>query len=163
MEKHAPLVSTRTVGPLGLAHLPRLWLKVRLAAKGKLADGYRSGEGGFDGLLLDALGIGSADVVEFISTSQPSYLEFEDWVKENAKADSLTAEAIEEMKEKFKDGKKMEDARMTVLHNGVLVHDNLEVKRKTGAGKPEGSILLPTKLQNHGNPVRYRNIWAVEK
>lgn len=115
MEKHAPLVSTRTVGPLGLAHLPRLWLKVRLAAKGKLADGYRSGEGGFDGLLLDALGIGSADVVEFISTSQPSYLEFEDWVKENANADSLTAEAIETFNERVLTFPKPEPARSETL------------------------------------------------
>ena len=49
METHIPLISTRTKGPLGLVHLPRLWLKMRLSAKGKLADEYRAGEGGFDG------------------------------------------------------------------------------------------------------------------
>ncbi|HCD03678.1 MAG TPA: DUF1080 domain-containing protein, partial [Planctomycetaceae bacterium] len=60
-------------------------------------------------------------------------------------------------------GKKTRNARLTVQHNGVLVHDNLEVKRKTGAGKPEGSLALPTKLQNHGNPVRFRNIWLLDR
>ena len=60
-------------------------------------------------------------------------------------------------------GNKTRNARLTVRHNGVLIHDNLEVKRKTGAGKPEGSMLLPTKLQNHGNPVRFRNIWLLDR
>ena len=57
MDTYIPLISTRSVGPLGLVHLPRLWLKMRLSTKGKLAEDYRAGEGGFDGLLLDALGI----------------------------------------------------------------------------------------------------------
>jgi hypothetical protein len=52
MPTHVPLISTRTKGPLGLVHLPRLWLKMRLSAKGQLAEGYRAGEGGFDGKLL---------------------------------------------------------------------------------------------------------------
>lgn len=60
-------------------------------------------------------------------------------------------------------GNKTRNARLTVLHNGVLVHDNVEVKRKTGAGKPEGPLALPTKLQNHGNPVRFRNIWLLDR
>jgi len=59
-------------------------------------------------------------------------------------------------------GKKTRNARLTVRHNGVLVHDDVEVERKTGAGKPEGAVALPTKLQNHGNPVRFRNIWLVD-
>ena len=59
-------------------------------------------------------------------------------------------------------GKKTRNARLTVRHNGVLVHDDVEVGQKTGAGKPEGALALPTKLQNHGNPVRFRNIWLVD-
>ena len=91
METHVPLISTRTKGPLGLVHLPRLWLKMRLSAKGKLADEYRAGERGFDGLLLEALGIDSTAAVAFVSASQPGYLAFEAWVKENAKPGSLTS------------------------------------------------------------------------
>jgi len=61
------------------------------------------------------------------------------------------------------DGKKARNARLTVRHNGVPVHDDVEVERKTGAGKPEGTLALPTKSQNHGNPVRFRNIWLVDR
>ena len=60
------------------------------------------------------------------------------------------------------DGNKTENVRITVMHNGVKVHDNLELPRKTGAGKPESPQLLPTKLQGHSNPVRFRNIWLVK-
>ena len=60
-------------------------------------------------------------------------------------------------------GKKTSNARLTVRHNGVLVHDDIKVEQKTGAGKPEGAVPLPTKLQNHGNPVRFRNIWLVDR
>lgn len=58
-------------------------------------------------------------------------------------------------------GKKVANARMSVLHNGVKIHDDVEVKSTTvgaEAGEAaEGSI----QLQNHGNPVYYRNVWVV--
>ncbi|MBQ15689.1 MAG: hypothetical protein CMJ65_01055 [Planctomycetaceae bacterium] len=60
-------------------------------------------------------------------------------------------------------GKKTGNARLTVRHNGVVIHDDFEVERKTGAGKPEGPLALPTKLQNHSNPIRFRNIWLVDR
>lgn len=59
-------------------------------------------------------------------------------------------------------GKKVKHARMTVLHNGVKVHDNLELDHATTAHPvKEGPHPGPIYLQNHGNPVRYRNIWVV--
>ena len=62
-----------------------------------------------------------------------------------------------------KDGKpvKTQNARITVFQNGVLIHDNVEVPRKTGAGQPEGPKPLPILLQEHGNEVSFRNLWAV--
>ncbi len=96
MNTHVPLISTRSKGPLGLAHLPRLWLKMRLAARGMLADGYRAGEGGFDGALLEAFGIEPAAAVAFVNQTQPGYLAFEAWVQQNAKPESLTPAAIEQ-------------------------------------------------------------------
>ena len=64
----------------------------------------------------------------------------------------------------FKDGKKVKDARITVLHNGVKIHDNVALThRTTGSPLAEGSGPGFLHLQNHGNPVRYRNIWVVEK
>lgn len=59
-------------------------------------------------------------------------------------------------------GTKIRNARLTVRHNGVLIHNNVNVEHKTGAGAKEGPNLLPTKLQNHRNPVRFRNIWIVD-
>ena len=59
-------------------------------------------------------------------------------------------------------GEKIQNARITVLHNGVAVHDDFEVERKTGAGRPEADTLRPTKFQDHSNPVRFRNIWLID-
>ena len=64
---------------------------------------------------------------------------------------------------KYKDGKKVKNARITVRHNGVVVHDDKELPNATPGCKPEAPQPAPIFLQNHGNPVRYRNIWAVEK
>jgi len=58
--------------------------------------------------------------------------------------------------------KKVENARITVYHNGELIHDDVELLRKTGAGKKEGSNPRPIKLQGHANKVRFRNIWVQE-
>jgi hypothetical protein len=59
-------------------------------------------------------------------------------------------------------GQKCRSARVTVLHNGVKIHDNVEITAKTGAGEPEGPQVLPIKLQFHGNPIQFRNIWLVD-
>jgi hypothetical protein len=60
------------------------------------------------------------------------------------------------------DGKtKLLNARITVLHNGVPVHVHREITAKTGGGQPEGPQPLPLLLQDHGNPVVFRNIWLV--
>jgi len=61
-------------------------------------------------------------------------------------------------------GKKTEDARMTVKHNGVLIHKDVAVpKATTAAPVPEGKEPGPLYLQDHGNPIRFRNIWILEK
>jgi hypothetical protein len=60
-------------------------------------------------------------------------------------------------------GKKIKNAVLTMKHNGVVIHDKLEVPDRTGGGKPEGPDGGPIQLQGHGNPVFYRNIWVLEK
>ncbi|RMG33437.1 MAG: DUF1080 domain-containing protein [Planctomycetota bacterium] len=59
-------------------------------------------------------------------------------------------------------GRKIQPARITVWHNGVVVHDHVDLKGKTGAGRPEGPEPLPILFQNHGNPVRFRNVWLID-
>lgn len=53
---------------------------------------------------------------------------------------------------RLKDGQVIEPAMMTVLHNGIVVHHAVKFDHKT----QQWSFAL----QDHGNPVRYRNIWA---
>lgn len=61
------------------------------------------------------------------------------------------------------DGTKMRNAHITVWHNGVKTQDNFELESKTGAGKEEEPLLLPIKFQDHGDPVRFRNIWIIDR
>lgn len=62
------------------------------------------------------------------------------------------------------DGKKTADARLTVKHNGVVIHKDVAVpKSTTAAPLAEGPTPGPLYLQDHGNPVRFRNIWLVKK
>ena len=65
-----------------------------------------------------------------------------------------------------KDGKLKKAANLTVVHNGIKVHDKREyigtsTHRKVGNYNKkvtEG----PISLQDHGNPVRFRNVWIKE-
>lgn len=60
-------------------------------------------------------------------------------------------------------GVKTAPARITVWHNGVIIHNNVALENKTGGGSPEGPQPLPILLQNHGNPVEFRNVWIVDR
>lgn len=59
-------------------------------------------------------------------------------------------------------GKKTENARVTVVHNGITIHDNLELPGNTPGRHGEGPEKDAIFLQNHGNPVVFRNIWVIE-
>jgi len=62
---------------------------------------------------------------------------------------------------RWQDGKKIESARITVLQNNVVIHNNVIIPDKTGAGQPEGVDPGPIKLQEHGSAVQFRNVWIV--
>ena len=60
-------------------------------------------------------------------------------------------------------GKKSANARLTLKHNGVVVHDNVELRTATPGGQPEAPTPGPIHLQDHGDPVVFRNIWVVPR
>ncbi len=63
---------------------------------------------------------------------------------------------------KFRDGRKVEDARLTLLHNAVKAHDDVALTRPTPAALPgDASAPGPILLQAHGSPVRFRNVWLL--
>ncbi|KZS41621.1 hypothetical protein AWE51_19675 [Aquimarina aggregata] len=62
-------------------------------------------------------------------------------------------------------GKKVKSGTFTVIHNGVLVQDHVEILGSTeyiGPPKNEAHNKGPIKLQDHSNLVQYRNIWVRE-
>jgi len=61
-----------------------------------------------------------------------------------------------------KDGKKTANARATVRHNGVIIHQDVELLKELPGGKKEEDTPGPIQLQNHGDRVYFRNIWVVE-
>jgi hypothetical protein len=48
------------------------------------------------------------------------------------------------------------------VHNGVLVQDNVEFPKETPGGKEKAATTDVIQLQDHGNSIRYRNIWVVK-
>lgn len=59
-------------------------------------------------------------------------------------------------------GSKNVNTRMSVWHNGILIHDDVEIDSHTGGAlSAQESATGPILLQDHGNPVRYRNIWLL--
>jgi hypothetical protein len=50
-------------------------------------------------------------------------------------------------------------ATLTVVWNGTLVHDQVELPDATSGGDPEAPGPAPLVLQDHAQPVRYRNVW----
>ena len=60
------------------------------------------------------------------------------------------------------DGQRTAKGRITVRHNGIVVHNQLELEKKTGGGSVEGPNPLPILFQNHGNAVHFRNVWLID-
>jgi hypothetical protein len=96
MNTIVPLISSGVAGPLGVLHLPRLWLKVSLEQRGKLAAGYPGVGKGYDQMVIDALGLKKEAVVDFIKSKRPTYPQFENWVRQQpgVKTDKATIEKL---------------------------------------------------------------------
>lgn len=96
MSKIIPLISSGSVGPLGVLHLPRLWLKASLGAAGKLHPDYPAIGQGYDQMVLDGLGIERDAFSDFIAAEKPTYPQLEAWVLAQS-GGSLDAAAVEKL------------------------------------------------------------------
>jgi serine/threonine protein kinase len=68
---------------------------------------------------------------------------------------------IEFQAARFTDAGKAANAVVTIRHNDVLIHDRTPITGSTLGGAPESAAPGPLQLQNHGNPVVFRNIWII--
>jgi hypothetical protein len=60
------------------------------------------------------------------------------------------------------DGNKTRPVHITVVHNGVTIHDDVEVPKPTGRASNKKEVAkAPLRLQDHGCPVWFRNVWLV--
>jgi len=85
-----PAISPSTSGPLGIVHIPRLWLKGVLAAVAALPAGYARVREAADSSVLDMLGIDSGES-ELLLTGMPTYVQYEAWIRERLPKDAGTA------------------------------------------------------------------------
>jgi hypothetical protein len=80
-----PMISSDVSGPLGAVHLPRLWQKVLLSAKGMLPEDYDECGSGFDQMTLNGLGLDRDETISYLKTETPTYPQFEQWVRGHGK------------------------------------------------------------------------------
>jgi hypothetical protein len=114
MSNIIPLISSGTAGPLGVLHLPRLWLKASLGAAGKLHSDYPAIGAGYDQMVLTALGIDKAAFESFIATSKPSYPELETWILAQS-GGSLDAVAVAKLNAAITGYNHADDVRTSIL------------------------------------------------
>lgn len=79
-DRVVPLVPSSVAGPAGVMHLPRLWSKLLIYSVGRLPEGYDACGDGFDAMTLRAVGISKQEAIDYITSRQPTYLQFENWV-----------------------------------------------------------------------------------
>jgi hypothetical protein len=96
MSTIVPLISSGVAGPLGVLHLPRLWLKLSLESRGNLAPGYPGCGTGYDQMVIDGLCLKRDAVIDFIKTRRPTYPQFEAWIKSqpNVKLDQGSVDKL---------------------------------------------------------------------
>ncbi len=123
-ERIVPLISSDTAGPLGAIHLPRLWAKLTLAAAGRLPEGYDECGPGFDQMTLTSLNLDRQKAMDYVRTSKPTYMQFEEWVIQQ-NGGSLSEEKIRKHNEAVK---------------GYCHDDELAQNMRTSSGVGDSSI-----------------------
>ena len=118
-----PLISSGTEGPLGVKHLPRLWLKTLLSAAGELPEGYKDIRPGFDFMVLEGLKIDPDAARDFIVENRPAYLEFEQWIRKQEGVD-VSAANIEALNQQIVERQKSDSSRRKMLAENGLPDDS---------------------------------------
>lgn len=119
MSTIVPLISSGVAGPLGVIHLPRLWLKVSLECRGKIAPGYPGCGMGYDQMVIDGLGLRKEAVIDFIKTKRPTYPQFEAWIKSQPGA-KLDSESINKLNNAVRGYNHADETRKSILQaNGI--------------------------------------------
>lgn len=80
--KVPPLAACFEPGMMGIVQMPRMWMKVLLDARGLLPEGYTAQGVGFDGVVIEGLGLDKTAVLDFLREHLPAYPAFEAWVRE---------------------------------------------------------------------------------
>ncbi len=125
MEEIIPLISSGTEGPLGVKHLPRLWLKTLLAAVGRLPPGYKDIRPGFDYIVLEGLNIDPDAARAFITKARPTYLDFERWI-ESRKGVDLSSNNVRNINRAVVERSKSQASRQSILaENGIPVESGI--------------------------------------
>jgi hypothetical protein len=123
MSNIVPLLSSGIAGQLGVLHLPRLWLKVSLDARGKLAAGYPAVGHGFDQMVIDGLNLKRDALVSFISEKRPTYPQFEAWVRDQPGA-AIDKASIDKLNSAIKGFIHDDETRRSVLGAAGIPDDN---------------------------------------
>lgn len=123
MSTIVPLISSGIAGPLGVLHLPRLWLKVSLDARGKLAAGYPAVGHGFDQMVIDGLNLKRDAVVSFISEKRPTYPQFEQWVRQQPGA-TIDKASIDKLNSAIRGYNHDDETRRSVLGAANILDDD---------------------------------------
>lgn len=122
MATFVPLISSGTAGPLGVLHLPRLWLKASLEACGKLDSRYPGAGQGYDQMTISALGLNRDAVLAFIKESKPTYPQFEAWIKKQPGV-KLDAASIKAHNDSVLGYNHDDETRKGVLSNNGITDD----------------------------------------
>ena len=121
MSTIVPLISSGVAGPLGVLHLPRLWLKLSLEATGKLAPGYPGAGKGYDQMVIDGLGLNRDAVINFVKQNRPTYPQFEGWVKKSGT--KLDKGSIEKLNSAIRGYNHDDETRKSILSASGLADD----------------------------------------
>lgn len=120
--KQIPQISSGTKGPLGVLHLPRLWQKLTLSAKGALADGYDACGQGYDQMVLDGLGLDRDAAINYVNSNHPTYPQFEAWVL-SQKGGSLDSAAVESLNAAIAGYNHADETRKAILADSGIEDD----------------------------------------